>query len=208
MIYGIRNRDYLRRARQQLDEGTAQGITYAALELRSGIESRLAMYLAAQTESEDLRKHGWKVVAGGKELERRFKLGEKTIHVQVFRKHDNALIDDWFYTPVTRKLRRLHGQLANYLHASAHHRLLSDKELPQSREFMETVYDEFEKATRGNLMSVPLMNPENHQAQFTITPPDDDEEQNIRLAEITAGQTYVLRIDYVDEAPRLTSDGS
>jgi len=203
MSYGISNRDYLQRARERLDEGTAEGITYAALELRCGIESRLAMYLAAQTESDDLRKHGWKVAAGGKELERRFKLGEKTIHVKVLRKDDEALIDDWFYTPVTRKLRHLHGQLGNYLHASAHYRVLNDKELPQSREFMEIVYGAFEKAARGNLMSVPLMNPENNQVQFTITPPDTEEERVNRLKEIIAGQTYLLRIDYVDEAPRV-----
>src|SRR3989442_3646133 len=108
MDYGVRSRDYLRRSRHRLDDGTPDGILDAALELRCGIESRIQLYLAAQTETDKLRKDGWKVAVLGKELERRFKLGEKTIHIQVLSGDGNVVIDDWFYTPVTRRLRALH----------------------------------------------------------------------------------------------------
>lgn len=202
MDYGVRSHDYLQRARQRLDEGTPEGLLYAALELRSGIEARIQMYLAAQTESDKLRKDGWKVAVLGKELERRFKLGEKTIHIQVLDKDDDTVIDSWFYTPVTRKLRTLHGKLGNSLHALKRFRATNDPWWQQAREFMEDVYVELEKATRGNLMSVPLMNPENREVQFTLTPADDDESR-ARLSSITAHRQYVLRVSYVDEAPQL-----
>ena len=202
MAYGVRSHDYLQRARQRLDEGTPEGTLYAALELRCGIEARIQLYLAAQTESDKLRKGGWKVAVLGKELERRFKLGEKTIHIQVLGKDDNTVIDNWFYTPVTRKLRTLHGKLGNYLHALNRFRSINDPWWQQARKFMEDVYVELEKATRGNLMSVPLMNPENREVQFTLTPADDDESR-ARLSSIAAHQQYVLRVSYVDEAPLL-----
>ncbi len=203
MDYGVRSHDYLQRARQRLDEGTPEGTLYAALELRCGIETRIQLYLAAQTESDKLRKDGWKVAVLGKELERRFKLGEKTIHIQVLDKDDNTVIDDWFYTPVTPKLRSLHGKLGNYLHALKRLRATNDPWWQQARDFMEGVYIELEKATRGNLMSVPLMNSENREVQFTLTPADDDESR-ASLSSITAHRQYVmLRVSYVDEAPPL-----
>ncbi len=201
MDYGVRSSDYLRRSRHRLDDGTSEGLLYAAFELRCGIEARIQLYLAAQTETDSLRKDGWKVAVLGKELERRFKLGEKTIHIQVMSEDDDVVIDDWFHTPVTRRLRALHGQLGNYLHALQQYRPLTDPWWEQTRRFMEMVYTELEKSTRGNLLSVPLMNPKTREVQFTLTPPSDDESREDRSSQIAAGQQYVLRVSYIDEAP-------
>lgn len=41
MTYAIDSRSYLERARKQLDQGTQEGLFYAAFELRCGAEARL-----------------------------------------------------------------------------------------------------------------------------------------------------------------------
>src|SRR5436190_2225371 len=59
--YGIDSVDYLRRARARLDEGTCEGLFYAAFELRSGTEARLQEYLDAREDVAKHKKKGWKI---------------------------------------------------------------------------------------------------------------------------------------------------
>lgn len=54
--YGVGSRDYLRRAKDLLAQGTPAALFHAAFELRCGIEARLQEYRDAATKVAKLKK--------------------------------------------------------------------------------------------------------------------------------------------------------
>ncbi len=69
MDYKISSRDYLKRAKKRLDEGSLESLFYASFELRCGVEARMQEYLAAQKDVSKKKKHGWKIPKSAKSLE-------------------------------------------------------------------------------------------------------------------------------------------
>ena len=61
MGYGVHSESYLERARKRLDEGTLEGLFYAALELRCGVEARLHQYLEAYKRIALKKKRKWRI---------------------------------------------------------------------------------------------------------------------------------------------------
>jgi len=54
--YNVDSKNYLKRARSQLDSQSYEGLFYAALELRYGIEARIKEFLESHTHIPNKRK--------------------------------------------------------------------------------------------------------------------------------------------------------
>jgi hypothetical protein len=102
----VRDRNYLGRARQRLDDGTDESLVYAALELRSGITQRLREYLAAWKEVDEKKKAGWQIPQLAANIEETFKLGNKVVKLTLTNEQDGPQTRVMFYTPVTASLRK------------------------------------------------------------------------------------------------------
>ena len=115
MSYRTGARDYLNRARVQLDEGTPEALFYAAFELRCGIEQRMREYLEAWDHVSEKKKRGWKIPDLGRSLDQTFKLGDKVAKFTVSARDRSKVYGVFYYTPVSEKLKAMAGQLGNYL---------------------------------------------------------------------------------------------
>ena len=105
--YGINARDYLRRARERVDEQSQESLFYAAFELRAGIEARLRQYLQTEKDRQKRRKRGWTVSKLGKESERAFRTGDAIRQLTVTDLESSTICFRALYTPVTKKLRKM-----------------------------------------------------------------------------------------------------
>jgi hypothetical protein len=199
MKYGTHSRDYLRRARQRLDEGCRDSLFYAAFEIRAGVEARMQQYLQAQEDASRKKKRGWKIAVLGAELERMFRIGDKVVEVAVL---DAADIPEvvLYYTPVKNALRKTAQQLGDYLHAGRFHEL-DDPWWTQLRALLEGACSELERANLGVLVGPPLLNPRTAtmSMQREVLPHEDPE--TARNAIGSVGKRGRLRIRYLDSVP-------
>src|ERR1035441_6617279 len=101
--YNIGSIGYLRRARVRLDEGTREGLFYAAFELRCGTESHLQDYLDAREDIAKHRKQGWKIMGSAKELDRILRLGDTIFEACILDQYGERVLA-LYYTPVTARL--------------------------------------------------------------------------------------------------------
>src|SRR4051794_16443921 len=74
--YGVTSRDYLARARKRLGEGTKEALFYAALELRSAVESKMQSYLEVWDHISQAQKKGRLISPLGKAIDRHFRRDE------------------------------------------------------------------------------------------------------------------------------------
>lgn len=150
-------RDYLRRARVCLAEGTEAALLYAALELRCGIEARLKEYLEAQTQIDRKLREGWRIAGMVKSLRRAFDIGDKFLLVRFLDTETGEELLSYIYTPITRKTQKLGAQLGEFLHAP------QGKRDTQWWKRVKTTVTEaeagLENATLGSLLGVPLVYP-------------------------------------------------
>lgn len=106
VLYGVKAKDHLARARARLDEHAPESLFYAALEIRCGIEARLKEYFDAQAETTKKKRQGWQISKLARQVESAFKARNKAIRLIVFDVETKELIKEVLYTPVTRRSRR------------------------------------------------------------------------------------------------------
>lgn len=198
--YGIHARDYVARAGARLDERALEALFYAAFELRCGIESRLQQYLEAQQSNTTRIKHGWRVANLAKDLERHFKTGDKVIRI-VMRKKDGRPFYVLMYTPVTARLRKMAEKLGALRHALLEYHPPDDAWWQETRDFLETVWSELEKAARGNLMGAPLWRRETGKVSLVTEPLPGETPEEHKAAVGRIGSEFVAEVGYFDEIP-------
>ena len=200
MLYSIHARDYLARARLRLDEQSPERLFYAAFELRCGIESRLQQYIEAQRGNATRIQQGWRIAKLAKDLERHFKTGDKVIRL-VMRESDGQPFYVLMYTPVTAQLRKMGEKLGNLMHAPVQYHPPDNPWWEKTRGYLEAVWVEINKATRGNLMGAPLWHRETGQV-FVVTEPllgETPEEHKAAVGRI--GRHFVAEVGYFDDIP-------
>ena len=154
--YGINARDYLRRARERLDEQRQESLFYAAFELRAGIEARLQQYLEAHKDLQKRRKRGWRVSKLGKEAERAFRTGDMVRRLTITDLETGAVSFVGFYTPVTKKLRKMAERLGELLHCAKGLDDDDDEWWERTRHVAEEVYRELATACAGTILGPPM----------------------------------------------------
>lgn len=152
--FHIHSRAYLGRALSRLSEQTTEGLFYAALELRCGIEARIDEYAAANKYVSLKKAKNWKVVPKFKELERVSSANVKCAYIGL--KMPGELENKHLYfTPVSADLTSYVKRLGNCLHAQT-----APPDAMQLREWMETIAHELRVACSGTLLTPPLMTSE------------------------------------------------
>lgn len=201
MSYGIHARSYMERARKRLDESTLQGLFYAAFELRCGIEARMEEYLEAQEHISEKKKKGWRIADLAKNLEEVFQINDKVVEFMVFDEDTREWLYSFYYTPVNSKLQKLGQRLGNYLHSMKKYIPEEDNYWRELRQLLEDAYSELEKASFGNMMGVPLIDPKTNQVHFTADVPVDENPETFHQKFGGIGSTVGVWVRYHDELP-------
>ena len=205
--YDVSSRGYLSRARMRLDEGLREALFYAAFELRCGVESRLQEYLQPHVETLNLAKDGWRISAMSKKLERDYSSGEQIARLRVLSENTRSVIGTWFHTPVTASLRNKAEHLGEYLHATVPHRPPDHSWWGELRSTLESLYADLWLATRGRLLSMPLLNRGTGELVVSIEPDDGVSVTDLRNL-MLPGSRAVIDIAYLAVAPESLSDGA
>ncbi len=154
--YGINARDYLRRARDPLDEQREESLFYAAFELRAGVEARLQQSLEAHKDRQKRRKRGWRVSKMGKEAERAFRTGDSVRRLTITDLETGSISFSGFYTPVTKNLRKMAERLGELLHCAKGPYGDNDEWWDETRHVAEEVYRELATACAGTILGPPM----------------------------------------------------
>lgn len=157
--YRIGSRDYLDRARAQLSSDTEQGLTYAALELRCGIEARLQEYLEPHNHVALGRKTEWRVGKLHNSAQAAFQLGDTVARIRIIEEANGRLILTVFYTPVTTRLKDIAERIGEFLHVPKRFSPSDDAMWAQMRTIVREGIELLETATYGTLLGPMLRNP-------------------------------------------------
>jgi len=207
MAYDVSSRGYLARARTRLDERSFEALFYAAFELRCGVETRLQEYLEPHVEKLDLRRDGWRIPAMSKVLERDFASGERIARLRIITHDGGRVIGTWYHTPVTSSLRSKAEHLGDYLHATIPGRPSNDSWWATTRAALESLYAELWLATRGRLLSMPLLNRATGQLVVSLESDPGTSVKDLRQMLLTE-PLQLLDIAYLNVAPESLSDGA
>jgi hypothetical protein len=191
-VYATDSRSYLARALGLLKEDRTDGLFYAALELRCGIEARLQEYLDVQQHLSKKRKEGWRIAELGAKAARVFRTGDKVARFRFFEEKTKTLVAELYYTPVTHSARKASEKLGNYLHAAKKYHPPDDAWWQTFRQVLHEAALGLLLATKGTLLGLPLISPSRQMAVYT----EKDE-----LPFVDIGTTALMEVEYLDEFP-------
>lgn len=191
----------MRRARKQLNEGTSQSLFYAAFELRCGIEARMQQYLGAQEQISKKKKKGWEIAKLAKNLEKVFRTGDKIIEFAFFDIKNENIEHVFYYTPVNSKLAKMGQKLGDYLHAMKTYRPENDPWWAGTRNFLEDVYFELQKANKGTILGVPLLDKKTRSIDMTVEPAENEDIVSLFQRIRSPGSKIKVRVTYLDDLP-------
>ena len=184
-----------------MDEGTAEGLFYAALEIRFGVEARMKEYLSVQDHIKRAKKEDWQVAKLGKSIQTTFKTGDRVARFTVLHRETKEVLSVLLYTPVTQKLQTMTKRLGKYLHSLTLDDQLSEQWWSDFRAFLESAWREFKKATSGQLLGVPLIHKQTRELKMTVQF-EHDEDTKACLPRIrVAGDQVILKVEYLEELP-------
>jgi hypothetical protein len=205
LTYGVTSRAYLARARSRLDDGTPEGLFYAAYELRCGIQSRLQEYLEARKEIAQKRREGWRIPQLAGDVERVFKSGDTVAQLSVTSARTPGTLVI-YYTPVSRRLQAFAGRLGELLHAQPY-RPEDDPFWENQRTFLEEVHLELKRATTGAAVGPPLINQRTGLVNLNLVFPDSDTATACLQFLGSPGQELQFRVKYLSELPADVTEG-
>jgi len=200
-MYRIHSRDYLRRAIKELRKNTPQSLFYAAFELRCGVEARLQQYLGAQESISEKKKKDWQVAKLKKNLDKVFNTGDKIVEFTYLDKETDTVLDNFYYTPVNSKLKKMAEQVGNYIHAMQRYHPPGDLWWSKARDFLEVMYSELEIANKGTVLGVPLVNKKKRSIEMMVEPAQDENVKSLYKRVGSTGSTIKIRVDYLDNLP-------
>lgn len=201
MNYQIHSRDYLRRARKELNKDTPQSLFYAAFELRCGIEARLQQYLDAQGHISRKMKKGWQIAALDRNIQKVFNTGDTIIEFAILDNKTEEVLDVFYYTPVNSKLKKMGEKLGNYLHAMKKYYNDDNPSWTDTRSFLEEAYLELQKANKGKILGVPLLHQNTQSITMSVEPDEGEENKSLFHRIGGPGNVKKIRVSYLDELP-------
>jgi hypothetical protein len=196
MHYNVDAKSYLRRARERLDENMFESLFYAAFELRCGIEQRMREYLEFQEHVSNKKKQGWRIPDLGKTIEKAFKGFDKIARVTFADSSRKNIYCILYYTPVTTELKIIAGKLGDYLHSRLIYKNFDDPWWHEFREQLEAAYKELKFSCFGNLKGVPLLHPDGQ-----VIMPMSADDSTMVLKDFGVGDTFSVKVEYLDELP-------
>ena len=146
-------------------------------------------------------KKGWQIAKLGKNIEKAFKSGDKIVKFAVLDQQTKVIQAIVYYTPVNARLRKMGEKLGDYLHSMKVYRPPDDPWWKKTREFMEAVFTELEKANVGTLLGVPILNIQTRQMSITIEPTSDGRFNDWFMQFGKPGIQVLVEVSYLDELP-------
>lgn len=201
MEYSINSKAYLNRARKWLDENTKEGLFYAAFELRCGIESRLLQYWEANKHIHQMKKAGWEIPKIARDLEKAFIRRDKIARIDVLDSAGRELRISLYFTPVTKDLEALGGKIGNLMHCPKQFRTSDDPWWDQTREFLEQVYAELEKANKGTLLGVPVLQRKTNSVHLEMETKSGENIEDLQRKLGELGERILIEVHYLDDLP-------
>lgn len=159
MSYDTTVEGYLKRCKKLRDGGSLQELLYAALELRMGVEARLAESVQAVDGLTVAQRRQWKVVHLAKTLQAvNWSKGDDILVMLCHLKDPDETLE-LHYFPVSSQLTEIVGRLGDFLHRND--RIVSDQAAAQ-RELTTLVkegYGQLLMANSGELLGLPQLDP-------------------------------------------------
>ncbi len=193
--YGISARDYLRRAKKQLLEGSSEALFYAALELRGFVEARQDEYLDAQKAYAKSIPKAYKIGAQGKSLERIF---SSSLIQHTTWSVEDRLIFEGHHVPVSKKMRNEAENLGGLLHAQMKFRPPDHDWWADTRNRVLNIYCDAWKCSQGNMLSPLLMREGGALGNLMLEVSEDLPRPPDQLK---AGAKGILGVKYLQSAP-------
>lgn len=200
MVYDIASRDYLERAREQLDKATIVSLFYAAFELRCGIENRMREYLEAWDHISRKVKEGWQIAKLAKNIEKAFKIGDKVVEVVIRNSEAERPLYVCYYTPVSSKLKKMGEKIGDLMHAMKKLIPENDRWWKETRNYLEQVYAELAKANSGTLLGPPLIDKKTGHINMVTTVKKDEKIEDIKKA-MQPNKRVMFRVKYLADIP-------
>ncbi|MES2634902.1 MAG: hypothetical protein V4669_18170 [Pseudomonadota bacterium] len=199
MSYDTTVEGYLKRCKQRRDAGSLQDLLYAALELRLGVEMRLAESVQAVDGLTVAQRRQWKVVHLANTLQTvKWSNGDDVL-VMLCHLKDPDETFELHYFPVTKRLTETVGRLGDFLHRNE--RLVSDQAAVH-RELTTLVkegYGDLLMASSGELLGLPQLDPKTGSLNVILKFPNGDPRAAALQEAFKSGRQY--RIDWVTITP-------
>jgi hypothetical protein len=198
MVYHTSSYDYLERARERFAEGSHQALFYAALELCCGIEQRMREYLSVQKQISRRIQKGWQITHLGRDLNKVFKARNKVIEFTIVDETKGDPIIILYYTPVRPELQTIGDKLGNYLHAMREYQPDESDWWEDFKWLLKRGIKGLESATKGNLMGIPLINPQTNELTMHTQFERNDSLVEKLSAVLKETQQMNFRVRYLD----------
>lgn len=199
MSYDASVEGHLKRCKKRRDGGTLQDLLYAALELRLGVEARLADSVQAVDSLTVAQRRQWKVVHLASTLQAiKWSKGDDIL-VMLYHLKDPDETFELHYFPVTKRLTEIVGRLGDFLHRNE--RLVSDQ-ANVHRELSALVkegYGDLLMASSGELLGLPQLDPKTGSLNVILKFPDGDPRAPALQAAFKGGRKY--RVDWFTITP-------
>lgn len=190
MSYDTTVAGYLRRCKKHRDAGGLQDLLYAALELRMGVEARLAESVQAVDGLTVAQRRQWRVVHLASTLQAvKWSNGDDVL-VMLYHLKDPDETFELHYFPVTKRLTETVGRLGDFLHRNE--RLVSDQATVH-RELTTLVkegYGDLLMASSGELLGLPQVDPKTGSVNVILTFPDGDPRATALQKSFKSGRKY------------------
>lgn len=156
--YATGPRDYLERARYQLDTNFHENLFYACLNLRCGVEARMRSYLEPYEHISKTQKNEWNLGKLNSSCEHYFKTHQQIQKIQLFSK-EGIPLSILYYIPVSLHLIKNANKLGNYLHDMKAYREKNDPWWIEFRTLLEDTYSWLDFTCQGKLLGPAMWKP-------------------------------------------------
>jgi len=198
--FGTHPTHYLARAKTALAKDDREYYFYAALEIRTGIESRMKDYLQVATNISKASKKGWEIAKLAKEIESAFRTGKKISQLLFVEPGTNRILAEFYYSPVSARAQKIAQQLGDYLHSGIRKHVDSSDWWSDFKTLLENGIAELEDSTLGNLMGAPMYKYATGEFKLIIEPMTDDSKKF--LNDLSCGKIVAeIHMHYLDSMP-------
>jgi hypothetical protein len=197
----ITSRERLDRARQYMETNDSEALLMAARELIEGIDERQREYDEARKDLKRKKRQGWSVAQLGIKVEKAYKAADSIIEISVFDRLPERTVVSLYHTPVNKGMRARARTLAEQLQARSRGERPSEQADAQWRDLLRQSCEDLEAATRGTLLTPPMLNKKGTKMHFALEEADADRADAVREALALIGVRYKLHAQCLERLP-------
>jgi hypothetical protein len=199
MSYDTSVDGHLKRCKAGRDKDTVQHLLYAALELRLGVEARLAESVQAVSGLSAAQRRQWKVVHLASTLEANKWSNGDDILVMLYHLKEPDESIELHYFPVSKRLQEIVMRLGAFMHRNERFLTEAEGAHAELRALVKEGFGALSMANSGELLGLPQVDPQTHQLGVILKFPDGDPRAAALKEAFRVGRKYT--IDWVTITP-------